>query len=242
MKKKKKKKGNRREESASSAWSSVRSVKSKKKRAFAKTRRLAKEAKEEVPVEIKHEKEPFYTRVPPPLPLQESKEVCVPKEEPSSSSTRDPQPSKRARSNDIPPPSDFSGIPATDSILPRNPDEPPPPQRRRPYRPPETKKDKDKRKFKEWLEDTVKLSSETYLPLFEKEECDLYSFIFDLDEEGLEDLGIWDKMNKLHRKRFLRFRDELMEKNKTVISLFSFFFFPFSHFFPFCGLRKGARQ
>ncbi|MCP3926765.1 MAG: hypothetical protein GY714_29750, partial [Desulfobacterales bacterium] len=73
--------------------------------------------------------------------------------------------------------------------------------------------EKDKRRFKEWLEDIVKIPK--FLPLFEKEEIDLYSFIFDLDEDGLDDVGIWDKINKIHQKRFSRFRDKLMENNHS---------------------------
>ncbi len=72
------------------------------------------------------------------------------------------------------------------------------------------------------MEDGVKLPK--YFPLFEKEEANLYSLIFDLDEEGLDDIGI---TNRLHRKRFLRVRDKLMGDNKEVSSLFLFFFFFF---------------
>ncbi len=112
---------------------------------------------------------------------------------PEPSSSREPQPPKRSREPGTPPPSDVSELPnslspATTSILPSNPYIPPPPQRRRPLSREETKIEKDKRRFKEWLENFVKLP---------KYECDLYSFIFDLDEEGLDDVGIWDKMNKL---------------------------------------------
>ncbi len=82
------------------------------------------------------------------------------------------------------------------------------------------KSERDKKKFEAWLMNEVGLTK--YLDLFANAECDSFSLIFDLDEEGLEDAEIWDKMKKVHRKRFLRFRDEVIEDNNKVY----IFFFP----------------
>ncbi len=140
-----------------------------------------------------------------------------------------------------------SSTTATHSILPINSYVSPPRKRRRPSAiaiarkeaiesslpsittPPTSKRQKHESRFKKWMEEVVMLPK--YLHLFEKDENNVFSFIFDFDEEGLDDLGIWDKMNKLHRKRFLRFREKLMEENKTVKNSY-FFLLLFSFKIP----------